>query len=261
MHIKTTIKVIGSLCLINFITGCAVSSKDVRDPYESWNRGVQSFNDTVDKYALKPVAEGYNFVMPSFANVAVTNFFNNIDDIGVTINDFLQLKFEQSGQDGARFLVNTVAGVGGFIDVAQELSLTKHEEDFDQTLGFWGVPSGPYLVLPLLGPSTARGIGGRIGDAAMNPITYIGFINNDLISGINNGFITGGINAIKVIDLRSDNLVKGNVAAEAAVDRYDFFKNSYYQRRDFLLNDGKTADDIDVDNLEMDKNSSPKKSH
>lgn len=253
MHTRITINIIGSLCLLSTLNGCAVSGKDVRDPLENWNRGVQSLNDNLDQYALKPVAQGYNYIMPNFADIAVTNFFNNIDDINVTINDLLQLKFEQTGQDSARFIINTVAGVGGFIDVAEKIDLKKHEEDFDQTLGFWGVPSGPYIVLPLFGPSSVRGVSGRIGDAAMNPITYVGFMNNDIISGVQNGFITGGITALKYIDARSDNLAKGNVAAEAAVDRYDFFKNSYFQRRNFLINDGKVADDADIDNIDTGK--------
>ena len=111
--------------------------------------------------------------MPSFAGRGVTNFFSNINDIGVTINDLLQFKVAQTGVDGSRFIVITIAGIGGLIDVADMIDLPKHNEDFDQTLGVWGIPTGPYLVLPFFGPSSPRGIGGMIGDAAMNPISYL----------------------------------------------------------------------------------------
>lgn len=250
MYLKTTHYLLSSLCLLAALNGCATSSKDQRDPFEGWNRNVQTFNDKLDQYALKPVAEGYRFVMPSFADNAVTNFFNNIDDIGVVINDLLQLKFQQSGQDSARFLLNTTAGLAGFIDVAKDIDLPKHVEDFDQTLGFWGIPSGPYVVLPLFGPSTPRGIGGRIGDAAMNPITYIGLEIIDGIGSTTSNAVGSGLTALKYIDTRADLLGASNVAEEAAVDRYDFLKNAYFQRRNFLVNDGKVNDDSDIDNID-----------
>lgn len=241
---KTVTLLATSVCLLSLLNGCAMSTKDQRDPLENWNREVQTFNDKLDTYALKPIAEGYQYVMPAFADTAVTNFFNNINDIGVTINDFLQFKFEQSGMDGARFLVNSVAGIGGFIDVAEKIDLPKHDEDFDQTLGVWGVPVGPYVVLPLFGPSSPRGIGGKIGDAAMNPIAYV-----------DNGIITGVLAAAKVTDKRADNLSTEKIATEASIDRYEFFKNSYFQQRQFLVNDGKVADDdnIDIDDMDPDK--------
>ena len=123
--------------LMALLSGCAtVQTADPRDPWEGWNRGVQSFNDNVDSYVMKPVAKGYNWVMPDFADKGVTNFFSNLDDIGVFTNDLLQGKFLQSGMDTARFLVNTTAGVGGLVDVGSMIDLPKHNEDFDQTLGF-----------------------------------------------------------------------------------------------------------------------------
>ncbi len=139
---------------------------------------MQSFNDGVDDYVMKPVAKGYRWVTPNFVDQGVTNFFSNIDDIGVCANDALQGKFAQSGADGARFLVNTTAGVAGLVDVGTMIGLAKHNEDFDQTLGYWGVPTGPYLVLPFFGPSSPRGVFGLVGDAAMNPFTYAGIYLN-----------------------------------------------------------------------------------
>ncbi len=227
-----------SFALLTILAGCATTNNS--DPLEGWNRGVQSFNDKFDQYAMKPVAKGYNWIMPSFADQGVSNFFSNINDIAVTINDLLQFKLAQTGLDGSRFLINSTAGVGGLIDVATMIDLPKHNEDFDQTLGVWGVPAGPYLVLPLLGPSSPRGVAGLVGDAAMNPATYVGF---GAFPGMSNGVeaaISSGMYVINAIDKRADNLATEKVVAEAAssVDRYEFIKNAYLQKRNFMVNDG-----------------------
>ncbi|MDD1611965.1 MAG: VacJ family lipoprotein [Methylococcaceae bacterium] len=239
--------------------GCATTSLDKRDPWEGWNRDVQDFNDGLDDYVMKPVAKGYQWITPSFVDRGITNFFSNLGDIGVTINDLLQWKVAQSGQDGARFLVNTVAGVAGFVDVASMIDLQKHNEDFDQTLGYWGLPSGPYLVLPFFGPSSPRGVGGLIGDAAMNPISYVGL---GVSSGVSSA-ISGGLFAGNAVDMRADNLSSEKIATEAAVDRYDFFKNAYLQQREYLVHDGEIPLDekheeytFDIDE-ELDKELAP----
>lgn len=227
------------------VGGCATTTSSVtpdpRDPWEGWNRGVQSFNDDLDQYVMKPVAKGYRWVMPSFADRGVTNFFSNIDDIGVTINDFLQGKFAQSGEDAARFLVNTTAGIGGLIDVGSMIDLPKHQEDFGQTLGVWGVSTGPYLVLPFFGPSSPRGVGGLMGDAVMNPITYLG------------GYLSTGLFALNATDLRADSLAMEKVADEAALDRYVFFRDAYIARREYLVYDGDPPDQPDVLDLELEE--------
>ncbi|MCF7964632.1 VacJ family lipoprotein [Methylobacter sp. Wu8] len=240
MRQKKLITQLGCLVLLGALGGCATSAKDPQDPFEEWNRGVQTFNDNLDEYAMKPVAKGYQWITPSFVDRGVTNFFSNINDIGVTINDLLQFKIEQTGMDGSRFLVNTVAGLAGFIDVAEMIDLPKHNEDFDQTMGVWGVPAGPYLVLPFFGPSSPRGVGGLIGDAAMNPISYI-----------DSGAITGGLFALNAADLRADNLATEKIATEAAVDRYAFFKSAYFQHREYLIHDGNLPEGHDL--LELDK--------
>lgn len=237
-------KIIGSLVAIGtmaLLNGCAtVRSPDPRDPWESWNRSVQSFNDDVDSYVMKPVAKGYKWIMPDFADQGVTNFFSNLDDIGVFTNDLLQAKFMQSGMDTARFLVNTTAGVGGFVDVASMIDLPKHNEDFDQTLGVWGVPTGPYIVLPLFGPSSPRGVVGLVGDAALNPVTYAGFYLNPEWIG---AAVSMGTGALKVVDARSDLLGIEKVATEAALDRYQFFRDAYLSNRIYLVNDGNVPED------------------
>lgn len=228
-------KVLSSLvlgALLATLSGCATVATDPRDPWEGWNRGVQTFNDKLDQYAMKPVAKGYRWITPSFVDRGISNFFSNIDDIGVTINDLLQFKFKQGGLDAGRFVVNTVAGVGGLFDVASMIDLQKHNEDFGQTLGAWGVPSGPYLVLPFFGPSSPRDTVGLVGDAAMNPITYID------ITGVRIGLF-----ALKAIDTRADNLSTTEIADEAAVDRYAFYRDSYLQRRRHLVYDGNPPTD------------------
>lgn len=238
-YVKTAGMVIAGA--LSLLSGCATThATDPQDPWEGWNRNVQSFNDHVDDYLMKPVAKGYDWIMPDFADQAVTNFFSNIDDIGVCTNDVLQGKLAQSGKDGARFLVNTTAGVVGLIDVGAMIDLPKHNEDFDQTLGVWGVPSGPYLVLPFFGPSSPRGVFGLVGDAAMNPFTYAGICINPNWVG---AAISLGSGAVKVIDARSDLLGMERVATEAALDRYDFFKSAYITRRNYLIHDGNVPED------------------
>jgi phospholipid-binding lipoprotein MlaA len=228
-----------------FLVGCATTAKDREDPWEGWNRGAQTFNDNLDDYIMKPIAEGYQFVMPSFADRGVSNFFSNINDIAVTLNDLLQLKFAQGGKDGARFLVNSVAGVAGFIDVADMIDLPKHNEDFDQTLGVWGAPTGPYLVLPFFGPSSSRGVGGMIGDAAMNPLSYFGFFGS--------GAISTSLFGVNTVDLRADNLSTEKIATEAALDRYEFFKNAYLQQREYLVHDGNIPFDEEYEEFHLDE--------
>lgn len=224
------------MVVILLATGCASTNtpRNPVDPWEGWNRKVQTFNDNLDEYALKPVAKGYRWVMPSFADTAVSNFFSNIDDIGVTINSFLQGKFSQSGLDASRFLVNSTAGIGGLIDVSSMIDLPKHNEDFDQTLGVWGVPAGPSLVLPFFGPSSPRGVGGLIGDAAMDPTSYVG------------SYISTGLFVLNTVDTRADNLAMEKIANEAAIDRYVFFRDAYISRRKYLIYDGNPPDEVDV---------------
>lgn len=245
MQQKKLMTQLGCLVLSGMLGGCATTAKDPKDPFEGWNRGVQTFNDNLDNYAMKPVAKGYQWITPSFVDRGVTNFFSNINDIGVTLNDLFQCKISQTGMDGSRFIVNSIAGIAGFIDVAEMIDLPKHNEDFDQTMGVWGVPSGPYLVLPFFGPSSPRGVGGLIGDAAMNPISYL-----------DSGVITGGLFGLNAIDLRADNLTNEKIATEAAVDRYSFFKSAYFQQREYLIHDGNMpegSDLLDIDE-EFNKN-------
>lgn len=237
------------------LSGCAtLPVSDARDPWEGWNRKVQVFNDRVDDYVMKPVARGYRWITPSFVDRGVTNFFSNIADIRVFINDALQAKVLLTGMDSARFLVNTVAGVGGLFDVASEIGLPKHKEDFDQTLGYWGLPSGPYLVLPLLGPSTPRGVLGLLGDVATNPISYTGVY---LTPAFTSTAVSTGLGALNAADMRADNLETEKIASEAAIDRYGFFRGAYFSQRDYLINDGNVSPEDELNLDEAEENLSP----
>ena len=236
---------LGGMFFISILAGCATTGNDSRDPLEGWNRGVYTFNENLDEYALKPVAQGYHWITPSFVDTGVTNFFSNIGDIRVTINDLLQFKLVQGGSDAARFLVNSTVGVAGLFDVATLLDLSKHEEDFGQTLGVWGIPIGPYLVLPFLGPSSPRGAVGLIGDALANPITYISYITTTSPTAI-----SYGLSGLFLIDKRSDLLATSKIAEEASAfgDDYSFIRDAYFQRRESLVHDG----DVPLDEEEFD---------
>jgi phospholipid-binding lipoprotein MlaA len=201
------------------------------DPYENFNRKMFIFNDTVDDYVAKPISDGYKWITPQFMQTGVYNFFNNLKDINVVINDILQAKFAQGAHDTGRFALNTTMGLGGFVDVAKSVGLEQNDEDFEQTLAVWGVPQGSYLVIPFLGPSTVRGIPGAAFDAAANPSSYIG-LPVQLISLLNTRANAEG--SLKFID-------------EAALDPYVFTRESFLQWRNNLATDGKSGASLDLD--------------
>ena len=239
-HIQKIVSgmVIGASILLG---GCATTevakpqeTANKADPYEHFNRTMFTFNDHVDDYVAKPISDGYRWITPQFMQTGVYNFFSNLKDINVVINDVLQAKFEQSAHDTGRLAVNTTMGLAGFVDVASRVGLEKNEEDFEQTLAVWGVPQGSYLVLPLLGPSTVRGIPGSVFDTAANPSSYVG-MPVQLISMINTRASAEG--SLKFID-------------EASLDPYVFTRESFLQWRNNLATDGKTEASLDVDNFE-----------
>jgi phospholipid-binding lipoprotein MlaA len=239
---------LSSLVISITLAGCASTATtvpDQNDPFAGWNRGTQTFNDNLDKAILKPMAKGYQWITPDFVSEGVTNFFSNINDIGVTINSLLQFKLTQSGMDASRFLINTTAGVGGVIDVAKMIDLPKHKEDFGQTLGVWGIPSGSYLVLPFFGSSSPRDAVGLVGDALFNPLTYV-----SIFGGAAATAATAGSRVLDVTDKRANLMTTEKIIDEGAVDRYDFIKNSYEQNRDYLIHDGNPPEDTDPDLLD-----------
>ncbi len=241
-----------NLLLLTVLGGCASSPKNPDDPWEDWNRGTQKFNDEFDEFILKPMAKGYLDITPEAVDTGVTNFFNNIDDIGVTINDLLQFKFIQAGMDMSRFLVNTTIGIAGVMDVATRIDLPKHNEDFGQTLGVWGIPSGPYLVLPFFGPSSPRGTVGLLGDVLADPLTYT------LFAGFAVSAASSAAEIVDITDTRAGLMTTSKIVNEAAINRYDFIKDSYQQHREYLINDGNLSEDDDLLDLDMEFEESSK---
>jgi phospholipid-binding lipoprotein MlaA len=213
------------ILLTGLMTGCA--HQNARDPLEPLNRGIYAVNDAIDRAVMKPVATGYRAVLPGFVQTGVSNFFSNLDDITVIVNGILQLKIPQAASDTGRFLINSTIGLLGFFDVATQLGLEKHNEDFGQTLGYWGIGSGPYLVLPLLGPSSFRDGIGRLVDWKTDVLSWEDHIRtrNQLI-------------ALRAVSDRANLLDSEKVLDTAALDRYTFLRDAYLQRRRSLVYDG-----------------------
>jgi len=218
--------------------GCATTGEPQTaaskvDPNESINRDIFAFNDVVDDYVAKPISDSYKWVTPQFVQTGIFNFFNNLKNVNVIINDVLQAKFEQSAEDTGRLIVNSTIGLGGLVDVAKDVGLKQNDEDFDQTLAVWGVPQGSYIVLPLLGPTTVRGIPGSILDTAANPASYIGM----------------PIQLVQMLNARANAQGSLDVVKEGALDPYVFIREGYLQTREHLATDGKSqaANDVDSD--------------
>jgi len=229
-----------SILLILFLvsSGCATTKNqsndfNPEDPYEKSNRKVFEFNSKIDKLFLRPITDFYDSATPEFAQTSITNFFSNLDDIGISFNNFLQGNIVDSMSDLTRFFINSIFGLGGFFDVASEMGLEKHSEDFGQTLGKWGAKPGPYLMLPFLGPSTTRDAFTFVGDTALAPTlslddseARLGLISLDLINTYS--AFTG------IADIESQ-------------DQYAFLRDAYLDRRKFEVNDGLSEEDLSQD--------------
>ena len=218
------------------LTGCASapgqSSNNPADPFEPFNRKVSAFNDTVDDNVLKPAARGYRKVVPSPARTGINNFFTNLSEPWNFVNSVLQLKPRRSVETLTRFLLNTGMGLGGVLDIASETGIEYHNEDFGQTLGRWGVPPGPYVVLPLFGPSTVR-------DTAAFPLNRLG----DPVNAVGDTGLLIGLSALRVVDLRSNFLRASRLLEDAALDKYSFTRDAYLQRRRSEVYDGNPPGD------------------
>lgn len=214
-----------------WLTACASlpagSIADPRDPFERYNRAMFTFNKTVDDKVLKPVATGYVNVIPSLIRTAIGNFFGNIGDVWTAVNNYLQGKPRDGTSDIARVVLNSTFGIAGLIDVATPAGLTKHEEDFGQTLGVWGVKSGSYLVLPILGSSTVR-------DGLARPVDlYV-----DPINSIESVRVENSARALRLVDDRAALLDSSRLLEDAALDPYQFARDAYLQRRESRVRDG-----------------------
>ena len=216
-------------CAVLAVLPLAANAAD-EDPWEGFNRPVFSFNDTLDTYALKPVAKGYQAVTPQLFEDGVHNVFRNIGDVTNLANNLLQGKVHDAGVDGGRLIFNTTFGLLGFFDVASEMGLQRNDEDFGQTLGAWGLGSGPYLVVPFLGPSSLRDAPAKIPDSFLGPYPYIDHVPTRNVT-----------RAVNVVDTRASLL-----SAEKMVsgDKYIFVRNAYLQNREFRVKDGEVVDDF-----------------
>jgi phospholipid-binding lipoprotein MlaA len=215
------------------LSGCATipsGKPDPRDPWEGFNRASYKFNDALDRAVAKPVAKGYKKVTPRVMRTGVSNFFSNLGTITTIANDLLQGKVKQAGRDSGRFLLNSTIGLAGLFDPASAAGMERNNEDFGQTLGKWGVKSGPYLMLPILGPSTVRDSIARVPDQFTNPINYL---EDDSTRYILRG--------VEFLDLRAD-LLSLDDQIERSYDKYAFIRNAWLQRREYLVTDGEVGD-------------------
>lgn len=220
-----------ALLLVSLLLGgCASAPPEyvtqTQDPWEKFNRAIYGFNDKVDKAIARPVAATYTRAMPAPARNGLHNFIGNLGEPSTIVNDALQGKLKQTLQDTGRFLINSTVGLLGWFDVAQHVGLPKHDEDLGQTLAHWGVPSGPYLVIPILGPSTVRDAGGRVGDIYTDPP------RNDIPPRYRNAELL-----LDGIDTRAG-LMDANSAIDSAYDPYTFVRDAYLQIRRFKIYDG-----------------------
>jgi phospholipid-binding lipoprotein MlaA len=217
-------RALGALTLalsLGVLGGCAtVDNPNPRDPWEGFNRQSYKFNEGVDRIVLKPAATLYRDKVPALVRTGVANFFANLSDGWSAVNSLLQLRLQDAEENLARFHINTMFGVLGIFDVASDLNIDRHREDFGQTLGRWGVPAGPYVVLPLLGPSTLR-------DTIALPVDR----RYDMVSRIDPNGVRVATYTLRAVDTRSNLLRVGNVLEEVSLDKYAFMRDAYLQRR------------------------------
>lgn len=208
-------------------SGGIQAEENPRDPYEGFNRAMFTVNETLDAYVAKPVAQAYDSTAPLPVKAGVGNFFGNAGDLWNGVNGALQGKFSDAGVDLARLLINSTVGIFGLFDVASELGLERHEEDFGQTLAIWGVPDGGYLFLPVIGPRTLRDAGGWLADTSFDPI-----------SATSPDSARYAASALRLVDVRAS-LLPADKVTETALDKYAYIRDAYLQRRTNQIYDGR----------------------
>jgi phospholipid-binding lipoprotein MlaA len=238
-RVATPGAVLCALAAALMLGGCATagnSASNPQDPIEGFNRAVFAINDGVDKAALKPVAKAYDTVAPNVVKTGVSNFFGNIADAFIGVNNLLQGKVTDAASDGGRLLVNSTVGILGLIDVASDLGLEKHEEDFGQTFGRWGAGPGAYVVVPLFGPRDVRDTAGLVVDLVADPV-----------GNMHNVAARNTLSVTRLINDRAALLPAEKVIEEAALDKYSYLRDAYLQRRRSLIYDGRPPREDDVD--------------
>jgi phospholipid-binding lipoprotein MlaA len=232
---KKPLSLVTLTSLVLLLNGCATQNN--KDPLEGMNRGIYKFNQVADDAVIKPVAKGYKAVAPTPIRIGINNFFSNLGMITTVVNDLLQFKFAYAFTDAGRFVINSTFGIAGFIDVASMDKIEKRKEDFGQTLGHWGLGSGPYLVLPFLGPSSVRDTTGFIVDTATSdPITYTHNIGEIRLHN--------QLRTVQFIDKRAELLTATDLVDEASLDPYAFTRDAYLQRRASQVRDGAVPKDF-----------------
>jgi len=246
MRTKTIKKykvIILTTCVLTLAMSSGCATQGNKDPLEGLNRGVYKFNDVADKAVIKPVATAYKTIAPSPIRTGFNNFFNNLGSLTTVLNDLLQLKLASAFTDAGRFVINSTFGIAGFIDVASMDKIKNHKEDFGQTLGYWGVGSGAYLVLPLLGPSSLRDTTGLIFDTfTTDPITYPRNIGQIRLSN--------QLRAAQFLDKRTELLTASDLVDEASLDPYAFTRDAYLQKRASLIQDGLVPQELIKDDYD-----------
>ena len=227
---KYAMRSLAVLMIAAALTGCATTNPD--DPLEGYNRAMFEFNDKLDQAVLKPTAIAYRDAAPDAVQIAVGNFFENLSDVWTGANNLLQGKVEDGMNDLMRFSVNSTFGILGLIDIASPAGIPKHKQDFGTTLGVWGIPSGPFVVLPLMGPSTVR-------DTAALPVDFQG----DPWSYIDPARARYAGSALRLVDKRAAALDAFNLIEEAALDRYEFIRDAFMQRRENKVNQSRERGD------------------
>ena len=227
-----------ALLVAGTLGGCATTGSVAsnQDPAEGFNRAMFAFNEGMDRLLVRPVAKGYEFVLPGPVRTGVSNFFANIADVFIGVNDLLQGKPREAGTDFGRFLINSTVGVVGLVDVASDLGLEKHDEDFGQTFGRWGAGPGPYVVLPVFGPRNIRDGAGLAADMTVDPLGSI-----DRVA------VRNSLAGLRYVSDRTALLPADKVIEEAALDKYAYVRDGYLQIRRFKVHDGNPPRVVDAD--------------
>ena len=237
VRLYSKIKRVVLLVATTALVGCASIPAGVEpsphDPWESFNRSVFEFNEGLDAYLLKPVVAGYRFILPEFVRQGIYNFFSNYSDIYTALFNLLQGRLDYAFNDLMRVAVNTTMGLGGLLDLATPGGLEKHKEDWGQTLGVWGVPAGPYVVLPFFGPSNVRDAFGTVADLESD---YLFRFLPDVA-------VRNSVTGLRVVNARNTYYEAGDLLDGAAIDKYSFMRDAYIQRREYQINEGREGEE------------------